>query len=316
MKRRLTHLIKRKSFRQFVLFSVLAFIFLIFSKLSNDYKQSILINLKLNNVSEEVVVKNDTLNQISAYIEAKGFALTPFLFKKALDVEFNAATDFTVTPNLFLFDVQQHKFEIERQIGKSFKVLTLSPDTLLIPYNKMASKMVPVEIKSSVEYDVGYDLKGDLVLSADSVKIVGPADRIDQIKMVITEDLQLTGVRDDINKTIAINTEQLNDIEVFPEYVKVKGDVSRFTEGTLQIPIIITDKPQDLEINFFPKTVTVSFYVDLEQFNTISASDFIVECVFTHGETNSNYLVPKITKQPAVIKWAKIKENRIDFIRL
>jgi hypothetical protein len=180
----------------------------------------------------------------------------------------------------------------------------------------MASKMVPIEVKANLDFAIGYDLKEELSLSSDSVKIVGPSDSIDTITVLKTKELQLSDVRDNIEKLMAFEINDYEAIQVYPPNIKVQGEVRRFTEGVLQIPVIITNKPQDLDINFFPKSVTVSFYVDLEQFNSISSSDFIVECSFTDSDGNGNFLIPKITKQPTFVKRTKIKQNRVDYIKL
>ena len=294
--------LKKRRVKQFLIFFLIAFIFLIFSKLSNDYKQTIKLKVSLANTEEEIVLDNDSTNFIDAYVEAKGFSLVPFIFKNSTDI--------------IIFDVQKHKFLIEGQLGKSYKILSLQPDTLFLNYSKSASKYVPINLNSAIEYAIGYDLKGNFSFNVDSVKVVGPSSVVENIKSLSTEKLELKNVQKDISEKIGFSIKDYSNVEVFPKTVSVSGKVTRFTEGTIQIPITISNKPNNIEINFFPKTVTVVYYVDLDEFNSIKAKDFMVECDYSEVLDNQTYLVPKVVKKPEHVKRSSIKQKRIDFIKL
>lgn len=308
--------LKRKKVKRFSVFFAIAFIFLIFSKLSNDYKQTIKLKVNLVNLQDEIILKNDSTNSIEAYVEAKGFALIPYIFKNSTDIVLDANTDVVSKSNQFIFDVQKHQFLVEGQLGKSYKLLSLKPDTLKLSYSKRASKMVPVILKGAVNYAVGYDIKSKFILDIDSVKVVGSSSEVDKITTLFTKDLKLTEVKRDINENVLIDISEYENIEIFPKSVNVRGVVTRFTEGTIEIPIIVTNKPKNVEINYFPKTVTLSYYVDLENYNTIEATDFIVECDYSNIEDHQTYLVPKVVEKPEYVKRVNIKQKRIDFIKL
>ena len=307
---------KKRSVQQFLFFVAVAFVFLIFSKLSNDYKQTITLKVKLKNIEDEIVLENDSTKTINAYIEAKGFALIPYMFKSSTTIILDAKTDVLSQDNKFIFDVKKHQFLIEGQLGKSYDILSLSPDELVLPYSTRASKMVPVTLTTDIDYAVGYDLKDDFKLSIDSIKVVGPASEVEKIKTLNTEKLTLSTVNKDISEEVKINSEAYGNIDVFPKSIKVEGAVTRFTEGTIQIPITITNKPKDVEINYFPKEVTIVYYVDLEQFKFIKAADFIVECDYSEIVGEQTYFVPKVINKPEYVKRISIKQKRIDFIKL
>lgn len=308
--------LKKRNVKRFSLFFAIASVFLIFSKLSNEYKQTIKLKVNLVNLDDEIILQNDSLNTINAFVETKGFSLIPLIFKNYKDLVVDAKTDVTSKPNQFIFDVQKHQFLIEGQLGKSFKVLTVKPDTLLISYSKRASKFVPITLNSAINYTIGFDIKDDFEFSTDSVKIVGASEQIDKINSLSTELLELKDVNTDINETVKINTLDYNAIEVFPKSVNIKAKTTRFTEGTVEVPIVVINKPSNITLNYFPKTVSLSYYVDLENYNAIKVSDFSVECNYLDIEDNQTYFVPKIAKTPKFIKRISIKQKRIDFIKL
>lgn len=311
---KISEYLKRRNVKRFSLFVVIAFVFLIFSKLSNDYKQTINLKVNLINIDDEIILNNDSLNTMEALIEAKGFALIPFVFKDSKEVVLDAKTDIVTMPDYYIFDVQKHRFLIEGQLGSAYKVLSLKPDTLLLSYSTRASKYVPVVLKTSVDFAAGYDIIGDYELSIDSVKVVGSSEKVNEIQSISTEELTLQDVNSNISRNL--NFERLQDIEVFPKNITVKAEVKRFTEGTIECPITIINKPDNVEINYFPKTVTITYYVDLDNYNAIDASDFRVECDYEALVDDQSFLVPKIVKKPEFVKRTAMKQKRIDFIKL
>lgn len=307
---------KKKGVKRFSVFFVIAFVFLIISKLSNDYKQIIKLKINLVNVENEVLLKNDSANYINSYVEAKGFSLLSFVFNNSKDLVVDAKNDVVLKANHFVFDVQKHKYLIEDQLGNSYKLLSVKPDTILVSYSKRASKVVPVEIKQTINYAIGYDLKNEFKLNIDSVKIVGSSTEVNKINSIKTEEIILNDIQNNIEKRIKLDVSDFENIEIFPKTIIITGEVARFTEGIVEVPISITNKPNNITINYFPKTISVSYYVDLENYNKINASDFKVECDFSEIEEQQTYLVPKVVKKPDFVKHSNIKQKRIDFIKL
>lgn len=311
---KISEYIQRRNVKRFSIFLAIAFLFLVISKLSNDYSQRIKLKIRIENVKDEIIIQNDSLNYIDAVVEAKGFSLLPFLFKDYESVSIDVNNDVTATSEQYLFDVRRHKFLIERELGSSYKIVSLKPDSLWITYKKRASKFVPIVLNKAIEFSPGYDIFGSHQLSIDSVKIVGSEDMVSTITKVVTEKLTLNEVKKDINQTI--NIQQIADIEIFPKQVNVAADVMKFTEGTIESSIAIVNKPSDIDINYFPKNVTISYYVDLENFKSVKPSDFKVECDFATVDDEQSYFIPKIVSKPDFVKRVVLKQKRIDFIKL
>ena len=308
--------LKKANVKRFVLFFVLTFVFLVFSKLSTKYRQTIKIKVELANASEEIVLKNDSLNMVDAFVETNGFALTSFMFNEYKTITIDAGKDVTQGATSYLFDTQKHKYIFEEQLGDSYKLISIKPDTLLLDYFKMASKLVPIKLKTDIKYAIGYDLKDEFVISTDSVRLVGPKSEIDSISFLNTELLEKEGIKAQINETLRVNSSELNNIEVYPKSISARGEVVRFTEGVIDAPIAVINKPNDVTINYFPKTVKISYYVDLERYNSISVEDFVIECDYDKIGGSQSFFIPKLTKKPEFIKRVQLKQKRIEFIKL
>ena len=316
MKSVISNFLRKKNAKRFSLFFALAFVFLIFSKLSNDYKQTIKLKVDINNLDEEIIIENDSLNILEAVVEAKGFALVPFLFNDYKTIKVDADKDMTVRAEGYIFDVTKQRYMIENQLRNSYKLLSIKPDTLNVKYSKMAFKYVDVIVSSNLQFSLGYDLLGDLVKDIDSVKLIGAQSKLDTITSIETNLLDLADISADIEQELRFKTSYLKDIQIVPEKTIVTGKVARFTEGSMDVPVIIKNTPVGTNINYFPKAVTVSFYVDLNSYNKIKQSDFNVECDFNAVIEGQQYLTPKITEKPEFVKRATIKQKRVDFIKI
>ncbi|WP_179345291.1 YbbR-like domain-containing protein [Winogradskyella ursingii] len=312
----ISNFFKRSNVKRFFIFLIIAFVFLLFSKLSSSYKQNIRLKVSLTQLDDEVKLENDSLNYVTAYVEANGFALVPLLFKSSMELKLDVKEDVALEPNQFVFDVEKNQYLIAEQLGKSYALISVKPKELVLPYSKIANKKVPIKIKHNIKYATGFDLLGDFSLSVDSAKIVGSAETIAPIKSLNTELLELEDVKSDILTTVKINGSKYKNVEVYPKSVEISGNIERFTEGTAEVLINIINKPADVAINYFPKTLDVTYYVDLARYKTVEPSDFVVECDFNEVDSEQRYLIPKIVKQPDFVKRVKLKQNRIDYIKL
>ena len=313
---KLFNFLKKRNVKRFIIFFLIAFVFLIISKLSNSYKQNIKLKVSLTQLDNEIVLLNDSLNVVNAYVESNGFALLPYIFNATEPLTLNASNNLVKNEDHFIFNVEEHKYLISEQLGKSYDILTLRPKTLMLPYSKLATKYVPLRLKSDITYTPGFDLQDSLKVSVDSLKIVGAQQALNEIEFISTEAIELMDVKNNIDKLVKVDVSQYQDIEVFPKIISVNGQVSRFTEGTVEVPVSIINKPPNVEINYFPKYVKLTYYVDLERFNTVKPSDFRVECDYLKLKEDQNFFIAEITNKPDFVKRANIKQDRIDFIKL
>ena len=59
--------------------------------------------------------------------------------------------------------------------------------------------------------------------------------------------------------------------------------------------------------------VNVKYSTTIENFNTISKTDFVVQCDYKKVKNNS-FLIPELIQQPKNVKNARVEEQQIEFI--
>lgn len=306
--------IKNKKLNVFGLFFLLTFAFLALTKLSKRYTENIALNINYINLPKYRVITLDSPPICNAVVSDYGFNLFAYHFKKhSISVDFDK--DVYVKDSNYVWVVNKDKYKVQIQIGKTTEILSLEHDTIKFPFETLAMKKVPVVLNSKISFKSGYDVLNQYILKPDSVNVIGSTSDIAKIAKAETEQLNLKEVTDTINSVLRLKKLDNNKIKFSNNTIKVSAKVEKFTEGTLEVPITVVNKPLDVAINYFPKGIPVSYYVSLNNYKSIKPTDFKVECDFAEIEnTSRTYFTPKLVKTPILVKNARLKQNKVEFI--
>ncbi len=307
--------IKNRNVNVFFGFLLIAFAFLILTKLSKSYTEEIEFDINFSNVPDEQIIIKDENSKIKILVKSLGFNLFSYSLKdKSINLDLDK--DLIKSHGSYLWTSSKGKIKIESELGDAFKVLSIYPDSLFFLYETMSSKKVPVKLNSDVNYASGFDVLNELKITPDSIKIIGSESALSKISSINTEPLVIKNVKKNIDLTLQLNgLDSINNITFSQNKVSVFGKVEKFTEGIVEVSVKIKNLPNKISINYFPKLVTVSYYINLKDYETINASDFVVECDYLEIEnSNKTSLTPVLTKVPNRVKTARIKQNKIEFI--
>jgi len=303
---------KNKRINVFLLFLLCAFVILIFTKLSKDYTNTVSFNIEKLNVPQENIILNDSIT-LDITLKTHGFKwLTYYVTKPKIKIDFSK--DVYKKEGVFVWN-RSKSFLNNTQFDKQVELLSISPDTMRFRYGVNMVKQVPVVLNTNVRFSPGYDITGKLRADPDSITVVGPNIVVSKIEALKTEALDLKDIREDIIKTVQLQLpKNTSDLKFSSEQIMVKGTVEKYTEGTLKIPVSVTNVPKNTIIKYFPKSVNVSYYVSLSNFKNISAKDFEVVCDFNKTNEDKTFLVPELVAYPKAAKHLRIGEQRIEFI--
>jgi len=303
---------RRKKVTVFLLFLVLALLFSILTKLSEDYTKTITFKIKPIHIPEDKLIIQDSSHLLKVDLRTYGFKLLRYYFKKPtvnINIE-NLDKD----DKHYLWTEKKAFSEIVAQFDPNVIIENINPDTLIFRYDTNSVKSVPIVLNKEIDFSLGFNVVGAYSIEPDSIRIIGPGVLIDTINSIATNRITLSDVNSDISSTIALDLLTNKQIRFSHDKVKFEAKVDKFTEGTVEVPVIVKNIPDNIKINIFPKTVPVVFYSSLSDFKAISNNNFIVECDYNTMELNRTYLVPKLIQKPEQIKNAKLSVNKIEFI--
>jgi len=315
IKSKISKLYKSRKVNVLIVFVLLALLFSLLTKLSKDYTRTISFNVEMLNVPDEHVVLHDSIHKIDVTLTTYGFNLLKYYFvKPKLQVDFselkNTSTNYLWTKN--------NEFQnVVNQFNSSTIINSISPDSINFQYDSYFTKVVPVVLNEDVTFASGFDIDGYYQLQPDSIKVIGAKTAVDSITKIETMPFTLSDINSDINASINLKLPENNpDIKYLKNSVTVTGSVKKFTEGSFMVSVVVTNLPENININYFPKEIEVTFYTSLDYYKTISTNSFRVECDYSKLDTENNRLIPAIIKQPEKVKNVRLGTKSIEFIIL
>lgn len=304
--------IKNKKINVFFIFLVLSFIILMFTKLSKTYTNTIVFNIEKINVPQEDVIIDDSIT-LDITLKTHGFKwLTYYFSKPKIVIDFK--NDVVKKDSVFVWNKSKAYLE-NTQFDSQVELLNISPESLAIRYSINTVKKVPVKLNSDISYALGFDVSKPYILKPDSIAVIGPESVVGGVRFIETEKITLKDVRANIQETVKLKfPKNVVGLAYSNDKVVLKGKVDKFTEGTLKVPVSIINVPENIILKYFPKEVNVSYYVSLNDFNSVLAKDFTVVCDYTTSVNDQSLLVPELVAFPKHTKNVKIKQQRIEFI--
>ncbi len=313
IKRDFISFFKSRKVNIFLLFVLLALLFSILTKLSREYTQIVTFQIQATNVPEDKIIIKDSVHKLDISLSTYGFKLIKYyLSVPSVNIDMS---NLDKNENYFIWTEKKEFSNIVSQFEPNVKILKINPDTLIFRYDTDAVKKVPVVLNTNIEYSPGYDLIDNYKLEPDSVKIIGPAVLIDSISFIETNELILKNVNTNISSLIDLNVPKNDQLRFSNQNILIKAEVEKFTEGIIDVPVIIRNVPDDVELKIYPKIIQVVFYTSLSEFNNIASNSFIVECDYNEAlQSNNSFLIPRIMQQPEHVKSARLNIKRIEFI--
>src|SRR5690606_29404331 len=142
LKSKLIKSIKSKKLNVFGLFFLLALFFLVITKLSNTYTETIQLNIILKNKPQAHRISNDSNQKIAIIVKTHGFKLLSLnLFQPKLTIDFNS--DMVLTNESYVWTSKKGMTMIQTALGNSVEILSIQPESITFSFEKMTVKKVP-----------------------------------------------------------------------------------------------------------------------------------------------------------------------------
>ena len=306
--------IRSGKFNIFLLFFLISALVLVFSKLSKIQTKTFTFKIDNNNLPQEFVLLNKNDLKLNITLKAEGYKLIDYYFKSPKIVfDFKILTK--LNDSLFIWDRNSGYSELNNEFKRGEEILSVTPDTLRFQYDINTVAKIPVLLKSRVGFVQGFDMINSFKITPDSITVIGPKSVISEWKYVSTDTLVLNEVNKNVSKRVRLDIpKKYSQVNVSNKYVEVSGEVEKFSEGIVNVPVSVKNIPEGFALNVFPKDVTITFYTSLSEYNQVNGNEFRVECDYTKVTKDKPYLEPVLTAKPSNVKIARINQNRIEFV--
>ena len=302
--------------KNFSVFLGFAFVLLLLSKLMSDYTKTIIFEVRLKGLEEEVVVTNDQLKKIQVIIKTSGLDLFSANVDQYNSIELKANYDVKKVNNTYVCypDVLQDK--ILEKLSNQTTIRYLSQDTLIFAYKKSDSRRVPIRLNKEINFAPNYDLVTPYKLKPDSVKVVGPRTSIKNIKYVSTKPLIMNQLNEGINETIILEPLNKAGVSIYPKKVNVTANVKKHINSSVAVQVDLINVPKGVNYDYEPKFVTINFKVSVDDYQNLNNKDFkVVIDALKYKDTKSSYWVAELVEKPKVVKESTLKNAIISVLK-
>lgn len=297
-------------FNVFLIFLVLAISSSLIGKLTSTYDKNIIFKLEVIDVPKDKVIYEKSRDSVLLKVRGYGFNLAKYYFETpSLEISVKKLKEIN---NTFLWDQKENFNETKLSFDSSVEMLNISEDSLFFYFDQYISQKKYIKPNVSIDYKPGYDSFKPYLITNDSVTILGPKDILKEIEYVDTEFIRLNNVNSDVNINLNLLKPAFDDLTFDFTDVQYKLEVDQYTEEIINIPVNILGD-NNYKYNFYPKELSVKYFISVDNYKKTSPIDFRIECLF---DQNQSVLIPSLTKKPNFVKNVKLSSNQIQLIIL
>lgn len=240
------------------------------------YETDISVSVRVENVPSGVKLENGGV--IPAYVQVRGEGsdLFGYLFNDGIELtadysEFNRNGGRLSLPSGMI------RSRIVENLGAGLSFKSFQADSLVALVCRTTA-VVPVK-KNRLDLKVadGCELV-TVEYEPSEVRVTAFVDEISSIKEVMTPALVCEGLERDTVFELTFMPGKYIDVK--PEKVQVRVDVSRYVGRTLSVPVEYVKFPSEVNLGFLPQEVEVEFEVLDAVAKDIKAADFSVQLRF------------------------------------
>ena len=173
-------------------------------------------------------------------------------------------------------------------LGEQLKVLDVYPAEINFSFEKVNSKVVPVKTNVSLSFMQQYELDGDITVFPDSIKVYGAKKSIDTIHAVYSKPLEKKKLRNPFSDKVELIP--IRNVVFSNESVEISGEVEKFTEQTISIPIKLLNVPNGQVVDLMTEKVSLTFLIGMSKVQSYYPSDF--EAIVDFEKLAANGSVP------------------------
>ncbi|MDP4238763.1 MAG: CdaR family protein [Bacteroidota bacterium] len=301
-----------KDILSFLLFLALSSAFWFVHALGKERETNIVVPVRYVGVPLNVAITNSPPAEISLNIKDQGLRLFDYsnnhLTPLTIDLSrvFYQKGEILITPDLL-------SGRISRYLKPTTTVLDIHPDSILIQYEKLSVKTLPIKLFSKIELAHQYKLSNNILLDPNMVTVFGPKRMLDTLKYVRTEYLDLKNLND--TSSYFCKLKPIRSARFSSKQTRVTVFVEPFTERKVQIPVTAINCPWHLAVRTFPAFVNVTYIVGLSQFNTLAPTDIQVYLDYNDLKLSKQSKQKlKIKNNTSHISNIRISPSEVEFI--
>lgn len=303
----------------FAFFLVLSFVFWYLNSLGKEIESEVNYPVRYINLPRERVLTDGLPAKLNLYLKGPGYSILKLKLSGnraplVLDI---STVNYRRVPgskslNYYLLTSGLIP-NLTNQLRAESRIISVHPDTLFFSFDRITTKRVPVNPDVEVLTERQYFVRGNIGINPDSVTLSGPEHMLDTIFDVITRHKKFANLNESVKKSL--NLKVPKGIVTSTRKVSVTIPVEQFTEAETQVPVMILNKPDSLDVRIFPDVVTVKGLVAVSDYKKFEEIPFEVVLDLGKADLNSSDKIPvEFRNIPPFVNSLRVSPAKVDFL--
>jgi YbbR domain-containing protein len=237
-----------------IIFSFLFAFFLWLSiNLSNEFQINLSVPLRIENLDSAKALANHVPPSLIVRVRGTGWKLVNTLLTPSLQYTLDVGS--VRWRKLFMAN---NNLSERMNLTEGVKVMEVIPDSILVIIDEKAQKRVPLTAQIDATFREGFGKVGPVVMTPDSVTIVGARSALAMITQWSAQPLTVKELKSAVNATVSVPDPSLTEIAVGPSTAVVHFDVQAIAEKKItNITVSVSQLPSNRQVMLIPPKIDI-----------------------------------------------------------
>jgi len=282
------------------------------TKFSKPLVAEFRLNLEYTNFPQQTLVSTDAPKVLNVTVNANGFKLlTEFFSDKSLVIDLSAGR---------LLEDDKIRFSQDQLLAFCYRkmpaagVISLDTKELIVPIDRMAAKEIEVLFQGEVSLSQGFKMIGQPKIEPNKITVYGPSQMIDTISSIRTIYTRLEGLRNNINKAIALESLFSNELSRSQDSIFWSAQILEYTQKQIELPVELINVPRGKKLQIFPEMMTLSVEIPVNEYALYDKSNFRLICDYTERISEDSFMIPRLSQLPQGVFKPELSHKKVDYV--
>lgn len=297
----------------FSLFLLLSTCFWFVHALSGVRVTQLRVPVVFNGIPDHIAIASNTPQHLTVRVKDEGKRLFSYRKEKIQPIHIDLSGAFDEGSKEILISAEVLRARLSEQLLSSSSLIDVTPESIILPYEQLISKQVPIRFYGELTAAPQYRIRGDVELFPSNVLVYGKQEMVDTLTALYTHFSTFHEIKDSVQQVLSVSHHP--DLRLSKSTVLATVSAAMFTEKRLLIPIRIENVPSSLFVRIFPSDATVTMNVLVSSFAAIKEKDVTV--IFDYNDiadaVGGKVALKSRSNHPDVLN-VRVKPTEVEFI--
>jgi hypothetical protein len=212
----------------------------------------------------------------------------------------------------FTLQIRPMMRDLNAQLGMDVELAGVQPDSLVVVFDQLATKTVPVKLKLQLSYKKNFGLAGIPHCTPSEIDVSGPAKRLHDIDSVAIEVVNTEKLSGSFKQEIPIK--RVAGFQYSTTFVMLEVPVERLLEKILHVRITPINVPDSLDIQLIADHAEIYVAAPVSMHQRLKEQDFSIVMDYQQREPTLHKGILICRKKPDWVRVTRIVPQTAEFI--